>query len=70
VDLIRCYSVGKSIAHYITNQYHGGYHGNDLIDFFFLDYRSKKRDELVYIEVGMIGFQLGVNMYQLSQLLG
>ncbi len=27
----------KHCPHYITNHYHGGYDGNDLIDFCFLD---------------------------------
>lgn len=27
----------KNCPRYITNQYHGNHHGNDLIDFYFID---------------------------------
>ena len=34
----------KNCPNYITNQYHGGYHGNDLIDFFFLDSEQARKE--------------------------
>lgn len=34
----------KNCPHYITNQYHGGYHGNDLIDFFFLESEQARKE--------------------------
>jgi hypothetical protein len=36
--------VKKNCPHYITNQYHGGHHGNDLIDFFFLDNEQARKE--------------------------
>lgn len=34
----------KYCPHYITNQYHGNHHGNDLIDFFFLDQPEARKE--------------------------
>jgi hypothetical protein len=34
----------KHCSHYITNQYHGNHHGNDLIDFFFLDQPEARKE--------------------------
>jgi hypothetical protein len=41
--------VKKNCPHYITNQYHGNYHGNDLIDFFFLDKSAAKAEMTMFI---------------------
>lgn len=34
----------QNCPHYITNQYHGNYHGNDLIDFFFIDSDQARKE--------------------------
>lgn len=35
--------------HYITNQYHGNHHGNDLIDFFFIDCERGKKEMMWFL---------------------
>lgn len=39
----------KHCPHYITNQYHGNHHGNDLIDFFFLDTNQAKKEMMWFV---------------------
>lgn len=34
----------KNCPTYITNNYHGKHHGNDLIDFFFLNGEQGRKD--------------------------
>lgn len=39
----------KHCPHYITNQYHCNLHGNDLIDFFFLDTNEAKKEMMWFV---------------------
>lgn len=39
--------VKKNCPHYITNDYHGNHHGNELIDFFFVPCEQGKREMML-----------------------
>lgn len=45
LDLFEAIQWAKlNCPHYITNGYHGNHHGNDLIDFFFIDCEQGKKE--------------------------